>query len=61
MINRLNKPKAKLAPTKAGASVRAQKIAAPLEAKMYDPLEILLRETYTRRVCQRQVGQKPVG
>jgi len=61
MINRLNKPKAKLASTKVGARVRTQKIVAPVEAKMHDPLETLLRETYTRRICQLQVGQKLVG
>ena len=61
MINRLNKPKAKLAPAKVGARVRTRKIVASIEVKMHDPLETLLRETYARRICQLQVGQKLVG
>jgi len=63
MKNRLNKPKAKLVLAKAGASgrVRTPKGTSPSDAKTHDALETLLREAYTRRVCQRQVGQKLVG
>ena len=57
MKKRTEKPKAKLAPAKGGAanSVREVASAVFLAADPHDPLQMLRRDTYAHRACERDV------